>query len=381
MIKNTLPPLSLYIHMPWCIKKCPYCDFNSHTLKNEMPEMEYIEALLKDLQYSLPQVDHRPLHSIFFGGGTPSLFSATSLNILLEKINTYIPFTPDMEITLETNPGTVEHKNFNDYKSAGITRISLGAQSFQDEKLKALGRIHNAAEIKKAIQKIQAANFASFNIDVMYGLPHQSVSDALYDINTALAFSPPHISWYNLTIEPNTLFFHQTPPLPLEDSVMEIFEVGMKTLQEAYQHYEVSAFAKPLHQCAHNVNYWQFGDYIGIGAGAHGKITHKDFKTITRTQKIRHPKNYLQAATHDITTTTAITEKDIAFEFMLNALRLIEGFPLSLFEQRTNLSLQSIATPLSLAQEKGFITLNNEFLQLTKQGKYFLNDVMQLFLP
>jgi len=293
MKQTHMLPLSLYIHIPWCIQKCPYCDFNSHALKEALPEDAYIQTLLRDLEEDLTLAQNRPLKSIFFGGGTPSLFSPKSIEKILTGVNAHLKFEPNIEITLEANPGTLEHKSFKAYKSAGINRVSLGAQSFQDEKLQALGRIHNAKNIANAINLIIEADL-NFNIDLMYGLPKQTIQDVLFDIRTALSFSPPHLSWYHLTIEPNTVFHHRPPPLPEHDTVYEMQTLGYQCLKDAgLKQYEVSAFAKPGFACQHNLNYWEFGDYLGIGAGAHSKITDLSTLEVKRFAKTRYPKSYL----------------------------------------------------------------------------------------
>lgn len=373
-------PLSLYIHIPWCVKKCPYCDFNSYAIAGELPEKPYIEALIRDLKQDLSLVQGRPIKSIFFGGGTPSLFSPSSIGEILDKISADLHFEPHLEITLEANPGTVEHHDFRDYRSAGITRVSLGAQSFQDEKLQQLGRIHTQEETKRAIESILKANFKSFNIDIMYGLPNQTCEDALFDLKTALSFSPPHLSWYNLTIEPNTLFHHKKPPLPLDDTISNIEQSGLEYLAaHNLEQYEISAFSKPQHQCQHNLNYWQFGDYLGIGAGAHAKITDKT-KTITRYWKTRYPKSYLEPDHSLLAGSQIITREETPLEFMLNALRLTAGISVQEFEIRTGLLITSIAAELEEAQTKGLLILTKDkHIKTTLLGRRFLNDLVALF--
>ncbi len=383
MHSNTLLsiPLSLYVHIPWCIKKCPYCDFNSHAIQGELPEKEYIETLLRDLKQDLHLVQGRPIKSIFFGGGTPSLFSPKSIGEILEKINAHLNFAPNLEITLEANPGTIEHAIFSDYKLAGITRISLGAQSFQDDKLVQLGRIHTAAETARAIESIVAANFNSFNIDIMYGLPNQTPSDALYDLKTALSFSPPHLSWYNLTIEPNTIFHHKKPVLPADDTIGEMEQAGLNYLTlHNFLQYEVSAFSKPGHQCQHNLNYWTFSDYLGIGAGAHAKITDLQTGIITRYWKTRYPKSYLEPNHVLLGGSQVIPSKEVPLEFMLNALRLTDGTSIQEFESRTGLSITTIMPILEEAKTKGLLVMTeNQKIQTTNLGKKFLNDLLGLF--
>jgi putative oxygen-independent coproporphyrinogen III oxidase len=374
-------PLSLYIHIPWCVKKCPYCDFNSYAIEGSLPEKRYIETLLRDLKQDLSLIQGRSIKSIFFGGGTPSLFSPKGIGEILDKASAYLDFELNLEITLEANPGTVEHHAFSDYRSAGITRISLGAQSFQNEKLAQLGRIHTIEETKRAITSILAANFKSFNIDIMYGLPNQTVADALFDLKTALSFSPPHLSWYNLTIEPNTIFHHKKPPLPLDDTIADMEQVGLEYLaKHALVQYEISAFSKPQHQCQHNLNYWTFGDYLGIGAGAHAKITDLKTHAITRYWKTRYPKSYLDLDHTLRAGTQMIPTEEIPLEFMLNALRLTAGTSVREFETQTGLPIASITAMLEEAQTKGLIILTkNEYIKTTLLGRRFLNDLVALF--
>ena len=387
MQREPMLPLSLYLHLPWCIKKCPYCDFNSHGLKDgagTFPEAEYVEHLLLDFTAALNAIDtlDRPLQSIFFGGGTPSLFSPAAIGQILTGVHHKIAFAPNIEITLETNPGTVEHHHFPDYRSAGVNRISLGAQSFQDDKLKQLGRIHSGAELRVAIKKIIAAGFDNVNLDIMYGLPNQQVDEALTDLQEALSFNLPHLSWYHLTLEPNTPFYHQPPPLPTEDTVFLIQEAGMDLLQQkGLEQYEVSAYAKPGHRCVHNLNYWTFGDYIGIGAGAHGKITDMKTQTIYRQQKYPHPKAYLAAADKVMKQHT-VDKKAQVFEFMLNALRLTEGFEKSWFEQRTCVPLNDphVQAHIQTLIKKELLEDNGLILKPTPLGQRFLNELTVHFL-
>ena len=375
-------PLSLYIHTPWCIKKCPYCDFNSYQLTTILPEQEYISALLVDLKNDLDKVQGRQLESIFFGGGTPSLFSATSINYLLENFSLLIPFSKNIEITLEANPATIEQKYLTAYKHAGITRISLGVQSFQNQKLQVLERIHSTSEIFSALEKIQQANFMAFNIDLMYGLPGQTVADALFDLKTAISYQPQHLSWYELTIEPGTAFYTRNITLPNEDSRMQMQEQGINLLQQnSFTRYEISAFAKKHYQCQHNLNYWEFGDYLGIGAGAHSKITDLINYRICRTAKKQTPKDYLADTKSFIAGTTSLSAKDIPLEFMLNALRLPNGFSKSLFQERTNLPLSSINAALEKAKNIGLLNVTDHKIFPTPLGTMFLNDLLQLFVP
>ncbi len=375
-------PLSLYIHIPWCTKKCPYCDFNSYASPQEIPEKAYVQRLLSDLRQDLSLAQGRSVQSIFFGGGTPSLFSAGSIEAILEGVHAQLSIEPLAEITLEANPGTVSAQQFKAYKQAGINRLSLGAQSFQDKSLLALGRIHTAAQTQEAIQAILNVDFRSFNIDLMYGLPEQSIQDACFDLQTALAFNPPHISWYHLTLEPNTVFYKQKPAgLPSDDHVFEMQCAGTDLLQaQGLQAYEVSAFSKRGHQSAHNLNYWHFGDYLGIGAGAHAKITDLDSKKITRYRKTRYPKDYLNLLKNPLADSTIIPQEELALEFMLNALRHHQGFSLAEFEQRTFLTRASIAKPLSKAIDSGLLLLEDNWITPTDLGNRFLNDLTALFL-
>lgn len=386
MLINQPLPLSLYIHLPWCVQKCPYCDFNSHVLQNNLPAQEYINALLADLTTDLPKIAGRNITSIFFGGGTPSLFLPKQIKLLLEQIQNIVPLqTKSIEITLEANPGTLEHSYLTDYVHAGINRISLGAQSFQDDKLQVLGRIHNSKHIGMAIAKLAACKFTNFNIDLMFGLPGQTQADAIYDLRTALSFKPAHMSWYQLTLEPNTTFYKRPPHLPDDDACWQMQQAGNALLQEHnYQQYEISAFAQSIAQrCQHNLNYWQFGDYLGIGAGAHSKITNIEQGCIKRFTKVKNPKTYLAATSNSpsfIAEEIKLTPLQLPFEFMLNALRLTEGFSTDLFPSRTGLELNTIASMLKQAVAKGFITNENAQIQTTDLGKRFLNDVIQLFL-
>lgn len=380
---GALPPLSLYVHIPWCVRKCPYCDFNSHAQRDEsLPETAYIDALLSDLRFELNRLSTaRPLHSIFIGGGTPSLFSAEAFHRLLSEIDQLMGISAATEITLEANPGTFERIKFAGFKAAGINRLSLGIQSFNDTQLKALGRIHSA---ENAIQAAQAAIklFDRVNLDLMHGLPQQSTQDALDDLQQAIDLGPEHLSWYQLTLEPNTEFHARPPQLPVDEALWEIQEQGQQRLSQAgFQQYEISAYARHQAMSRHNLNYWTFGDYIGIGAGAHGKITHIENNKlrIERHHKQRQPKAYLQAI--DPTQQREwVDPVELPFEFMLNALRLYEGVPASLYEQRTGLSLQQIQKPLSAARAKGLLTSNLDRLEPSAQGRLFLNDLLEQFL-
>ena len=387
IVLKALPPLSLYIHFPWCEKKCPYCDFNSHQIKEGIgrtsgfDEERYINALIADLETELPRIWGRQVHSIFIGGGTPSLLSAQGMDTLLSAIRARVHLEPDAEITMEANPGSVETEKFAGFAKAGITRVSLGIQSFQDQQLKALGRIHNGAEAKRAIE-IALQHFKSVNLDLMYGLPMQTLDDAKRDVETALAFKTPHLSLYNLTLEPNTYFANFPPKLPSEDEVDSIFEQSLDLLTKAgLKRYEISAYAKPGMECKHNLNYWRFGDYIGIGAGAHGKISFPD--KVTRQVRERHPETYMQAIEQNgnaLIESKEISVADLPFEFMLNTLRLTDGVATNTFAERTGLPLSSISKGLDEASKKGLLDLDPTVLKGTPQGLRYLNNLQELFL-
>ena len=378
------PPLSLYIHIPWCVKKCPYCDFNSHEHKESQNftdlESMYVDALIKDLEYSLPKIWGRKIHSIFFGGGTPSLFSGKAIQKILGQVRTLTPILYDAEITLEANPGAIDSNHFESYKEAGVTRVSLGIQSFNDVHLKALGRIHDSSEAKKGIE-IAMRLFDEVNLDLMYALPHQTLDEAIDDAKTATSFNTQHLSFYHLTIEPNTFFFKHPPKLPLDDESAEMQETIEGILsQHGYQHYETSAFAKPKSQCQHNLNYWQFGDYLGIGAGAHSKLTFHD--KMSRESRYKNPKQYMEKVVtqHMIESETIIHESDLAFEFMMNHLRLIDGFSIQSFEDKTGLNISAIDKELKAAIDKKLITKDHEMIKPTLLGQRFLNDLLGIFL-
>jgi len=384
---TALPPLALYIHFPWCEKKCPYCDFNSHQVKDPntkgpgFDEPRYIKALITDLETELPRIWGRQVHSIFIGGGTPSLLSPQGMDDLLSAIRARINLEPDCEITMEANPGSVEAEKFAAFAKSGINRVSLGIQSFQDAQLKALGRIHSGAEAKQAIA-IAMEHFQSVNLDLMYGLPNQSLEAAKADIQTALSFNTPHLSLYNLTLEPNTYFASFPPKLPSEDDIDAIFEQNLALLEATgYQRYEVSAYAKKDQECKHNLNYWRFGDYIGIGAGAHGKISFPD--KITRQVRERHPETYMQAIEtqgNALIEARDISAKDLPFEFMLNTLRLTAGVDTNTFGERTGLPLSVIAKNLDEASKKGLLDINPRKLKATEQGLRYLNNLQEIFL-
>ena len=384
MTLTALPPLALYIHFPWCEKKCPYCDFNSHQVKDGVQgfdEERYIKALITDLETELPRIWGRQVHSIFIGGGTPSLLSPTGMNDLLSAIRARVNLEPGAEITMEANPGSVEADKFTAFAKSGINRVSLGIQSFQDEQLKALGRIHNGEEAKQAIA-IAVENFKSVNIDLMYGLPNQSLAAAKADIETALSFKTPHLSLYNLTLEPNTYFANFPPKLPSEDEIDAIFEQNLELLTAAgYKRYEVSAYAKKDQECKHNLNYWRFGDYIGIGAGAHGKISFPD--KVTRQVRERHPETYMQAMEskgNALIESRDVSAKDLPFEFMLNTLRLTDGVETKTFSERTGLPLHVISKGLEEASKKGLLDDNPSALKATDLGLRYLNNLQEMFL-
>lgn len=377
---QTPPPLSLYIHWPWCVKKCPYCDFNSHEAKGEIPEADYINALIADLESALPQIWGRRVGTIFIGGGTPSLISGSGMDLLLTGIRSRIALIPEAEITMEANPGTVEVAKFAAFRDAGVNRVSLGIQSFDETKLKALGRIHDGDEARRAIE-IALRHFDNVNIDLMYALPEQTLTQAQDDMRTALSFGTPHLSAYHLTMEPNTAFHHNPPPLPDEDTSADMQDMVEAELASAgYLHYETSAFAKPGHPCRHNMNYWSFGDYLGIGAGAHGKIS--DHAGIVREMRHKHPRAYLEgAAKYDfVQERHSIAAADLPGEFMMNALRLTEGFPSALFSERTGLPLSRLQSELLTAQRAELLEVTTERMRPTLRGQRYLNQLLQLFL-
>ncbi len=379
-----LPPLSLYVHMPWCVRKCPYCDFNSHTAPELVPQAQYIDALLDDLQGDVAAAQGRALTSIFFGGGTPSLFAPDQVGRLLEGVRRQIPFDPQIEITLEANPGTIEHGRFAGYRDAGVNRVSLGAQTFNEEQLRLLGRIHGAGDIARAVEELRQAGLDNFNLDLMYGLPAQSVAQALVDLESALALQPAHISQYQLTLEPGTVFYHRPPPLPDPDDCWQMqLECQELLATRGYEQYEVSAYARAGRRSRHNLNYWQFGDYIGIGAGAHGKLTRLDAGAIERTTRVKQPREYLsRAADQRVSERRAVPVEDVPFEFMLNGLRLIEGFDEQQFESRTGLTFSVLSANTEEAQRKGLLARDApHHWRATPTGQRFLNDLQALFLP
>lgn len=383
---KALPPLSLYIHIPWCVKKCPYCDFNSHEVRGEhkgVPlelERQYVAALVRDLELALPQVWGRKVYTVFFGGGTPSLLSGAAIAEILRNVRMLLPLDINAEITLEANPGTVEASQFAAFREAGVNRLSMGIQSFNDVHLQALGRIHSADEARRAIE-IAQQHFENFNLDLMYALPQQTAEQALQDVHTALSFAPPHLSCYHLTLEPNTLFHRNPPPLPDDDASSDMQQQIEHLLAErGYQHYETSAFAQPKKRAKHNVNYWQFGDYLGIGAGAHSKLSFPD--QILRQVRHKQPQAYLQQTMQGapIQTENIVPMRELAFEFMLNALRLNEGFDATLFNERTSLSLLSIQRELNAAEQRGLLFRDHQRIAPTQMGQRFLNELLEMFL-
>ena len=380
-------PLSLYIHIPWCVQKCPYCDFNSHGIKqgqseSDIPEKEYIMHLLQDLEADVEKYQPGEVQTIFIGGGTPSLFSAEGLANLLTGVKSRIAVAPNAEITMEANPGTVEAERFSGYVDAGVNRISIGIQSFDNDKLTRLGRIHDGNQAIKAAAIARSVGLNTFNIDIMHGLPDQSVTNALDDLKQAIALSPPHLSWYQLTIEPNTLFHSKPPTLPEDEILWDIQEQGDKLLTDAgYQQYEISAFSKQGEQCQHNLNYWRFGDYIGIGCGAHGKLSLQDGRII-RTAKVKHPKGFMDLTRNKCFSETIIEPEELGFEYFMNRFRLLEPCPKSEFYERTGLSLveHGNQTQLDIALNKGLLTETETHWQVSDLGKRYLNELLSLFL-
>ena len=381
----TTPPLSLYVHLPWCVRKCPYCDFNSHEAKGALPFAAYVDALVADLDFDLPLAWGRTVHTVFFGGGTPSLFPPEAIDAFLQAASARLRFAPNLEITLETNPGTAEHGRFDRYRAAGVNRLSFGIQSFDDGCLQRLGRIHDSAQAEAAVKLAQDAGFDNFNLDLMYALPGQTLAMAAHDIERALALQPTHVSHYQLTLEPNTLFAAKPPSgIPDDDASWDIQEHCQAMLAAAgYVQYEVSAYARPGRECAHNLNYWHFGDYLGIGAGAHGKLTLGSEQAILRRWKAKHPAAYLASAgtTAAIGGDERIEPARRPFDYMLNALRLVDGFALAEFEARTGLAAEAIEAELQAASANGWITVDQGRIVPTELGRRFTNDVIGLFLP
>ncbi len=373
---TALPPLALYAHLPWCVRKCPYCDFNSHEKTDTLPEREYVDALVADLEGLLPSVWGRKLRSVFIGGGTPSLFTPESIDRLLAAVRARLPLEPGAEVTLEANPGTAEAQRFRGYRAAGVNRLSLGIQSFDDAKLRALGRIHSAHEARRAIEMAQAV-FDNVNLDVMYGLPGQTLDQARADAAEGLRFGTTHFSAYQLTLEPNTVFYSKPPQLPEHDACADM-QLAVESLAAAagFEHYETSAFARPGRRCRHNMNYWEFGDYLGIGAGAHGKLSFAD--RVTRHERVKQPREYLASA--GTLQEKVVAPRELPFEFMLNALRLVDGVPAELFAERTGLPASVILRKLAAAQAKGLIEDDPLRIRPTRRGRLFLNELLQLFL-
>lgn len=375
---HNLPPLSLYIHIPWCVQKCPYCDFNSHALKGDVPHEEYVGHLLADLDQDAGFTGGREISTIFIGGGTPSLLSARAMQLLLDGVRARLPVGPSAEITMEANPGTVEADRFRGYQQAGVNRISIGVQSFQPEKLLRLGRIHDEHEARRAARLAAGLGFGSVNLDLMHGLPDQTLAQALDDLRQAIALEPPHLSWYQLTIEPNTLFGSRPPLLPDDDALWDIYQQGNELLSAAgYRQYETSAYARPGFQCRHNLNYWRFGDYLGIGCGAHGKLTQADGRVL-RTVKVRHPRGYMQGKYLD--KRYAVAAQELPFEFFMNRFRLLEPTPRLEYAARTGLDESTARAALDNALAGGYITESAAEWQVTEKGKLFLNPLLELFM-
>ncbi len=377
---QALPPLSLYVHIPWCVRKCPYCDFNSHEARGGLPEKEYVAALVRDLELALPQIWGRKVYTVFFGGGTPSLLSGEGVAEILRQVRMLLPLDVNAEITLEANPGTVEAERFAAYRDAGVNRLSLGIQSFNDVHLQALGRIHSADEARRAIE-VARCHFDNINLDLMYALPRQTLEEALQDVRLALQFSPQHLSCYHLTLEPNTLFYRNPPPLPDDDASSEMQQRIEELLAvHGYEHYETSAFAQPRRRARHNLNYWQFGDYLGIGAGAHSKLSFHD--RVLRQMRYKQPQAYLDAVARGepLQEEHEVSHHDIAFEFMMNTLRLNEGFDAALFTERTSLPLLAIRRELEEAERRGLLSRDLQRIAPTSLGQRFLNDLLEIFI-
>jgi putative oxygen-independent coproporphyrinogen III oxidase len=375
------PPLALYAHFPWCVQKCPYCDFNSYTLRDALPEQRYIDVLLADLEAQVAEVGARPFVSVFLGGGTPSLFSPAAIARLIAALHAAPGLEPNAEVTLEANPGTIERGRFAEYRAAGITRVSLGAQSFDAARLKQLGRIHSADETRRAAAELHAAGLTNFNLDLMYALPGQTAEAGLADLDAALALEPRHISQYHLTIEPGTVFAAAPPTQPPDDVVDDMLQRSQQRLDEAgFEHYEISGYARAGARCAHNLNYWEFGDYVGIGAGAHGKLTFAEQGVVVRTQQTREPRRYLAAAPGSFTRKT-IAERELPFEFAMNAFRLRDGFDPALFSARTGLGQERLADALAALKTRGLVQFESGTWSATDLGFRFLNDILVALLP
>jgi oxygen-independent coproporphyrinogen-3 oxidase len=376
-----LPPLSLYVHLPWCLRKCPYCDFNSHEAKSELPEAAYVDALIADLEFALPSIWNRRIGSIFLGGGTPSLFSPEAIDRLLSQIRARVPLSPDAEITLEANPGTFERERFSGFRDAGVNRLSLGVQSFEPRHLAALGRVHGEHEAREAASAALEI-FGDVNLDLMFALPRQTPEEARRDVDAALAYEPPHLSFYHLTIEPNTLFHRRPPPLPDDDTAADMMDMVEASLTGAgYVHYETSAYAKPGRECRHNLNYWRFGDYLGIGAGAHSKLSFPE--RIVRQVRVKQPQQYLDRAARGepLLEEHEVGRDAVGFEFMLNALRLAEGVPTALFAERTGYPITIVEQGLEEAERRGLLERDHARIRPSVLGRRFLNDLQAIFLP
>ncbi|MEQ3640055.1 MAG: radical SAM family heme chaperone HemW [Alteromonas sp.] len=376
------PPLSLYVHIPWCVQKCPYCDFNSHGLKSALPEKEYVAHLLDDLAEDAKSIGDRQVDTVFIGGGTPSLFSEDAMADIIAGIKVRVNLAPDAEITMEANPGTVEAGKFLGFYQAGVNRISVGIQSFQPQHLAVLGRIHNDDQAINAVKQAHSAGLPTFNLDLMHGLPQQSVDNAMSDLDKGIALNPYHLSWYQLTIEPNTPFYSRPPELPDDDILWEIQERGHRVLEAAgYKQYEISAYAKEGHQCRHNLNYWRFGDYLGIGCGAHGKITDIESGTIKRLVKVKHPRGYMEMSRPYVDTTTLVEEEDIPFEFFMNRFRLLEPCPIDDYSALTGVSLSDeVKAALDDAAQKGLLDITSHHWQVTAKGRRYLNTLLSCFV-
>jgi len=378
------PPLSLYIHLPWCVRKCPYCDFNSHALRGELPEQAYLDALLRDLAAEAERAGNRPVRTVFIGGGTPSLFSAEAIADLLEAVRHSLNLAADAEITLEANPGTVEQERFRGFRATGVNRLSIGIQSFDDAKLRRLGRIHGSAEALRAVEAARAAGFDNFNLDLMYGLPDQDLAGALADLEQAIALAPAHISHYQLTLEPNTLFHARPPALPDDDLIFEMQVACQARLADAgYRHYEISAYARPGREARHNINYWTFGDYLALGAGAHGKLTDAAAGTIRRYAKHRHPRDYqkLAGSPAAIQDDRLLSRDDVTLEFMMNALRLRAGFGIDTWEAHTGLAWSQVRPLIGQAEAQGWLRVDDRQVRPTPDGQRYLNELLQIFVP
>jgi len=386
---STLPPLALYVHMPWCVRKCPYCDFNSHAAPDAIPQQQYIDALIEDLAIDAGAAQGRAFASVFFGGGTPSLFSPDEVGRFLEAARSLVPFARDVEVTLEANPGTVEHGRFGGYRDAGINRISLGAQTFDADHLRTLGRIHGSGDIARAVDEVRGAGIDNFNLDLMYGLPAQSLQQAVADLDAALALEPAHISHYQLTLEPGTVFYHRPPPLPDSDAIWQMqLDCQERLAARGFEHYEVSAYARAGRRSRHNLNYWQFGDYIGVGAGAHGKLTwpandERAHLSVVRSARVKQPREFLRRVAADrVSDRFQVERADLPFEYMLNVLRLTDDFGEDAFEARTGVAFARVAPAVAEAQCKGLLqTAGVGKWRVTELGQRFLNDLQAAFLP